>query len=146
MQLSESERFSEFSFGVSVRGKVWEWFSIVLETREKLHKFFHSFKFLWFYQHHFYSNTKKVSFKYLNYVLKLSVFVFIFSRETFLSIFFFAVVYFSLKVFKALKWFFLYGWVFLRCSLEDLRCGEKQSVGERVRLRAQNGQMGWSIF
>lgn len=33
----------------------------VLAVREKLHDFFHSFKFLWFYQHHFYSNTKKYS-------------------------------------------------------------------------------------
>lgn len=48
---------------------------------------------------------EKVFFKYLNYVLKLSVFVFIFSRETFLSIFFPRGCIFSFNVFKALRRF-----------------------------------------
>lgn len=79
---------------------------------------------------------EKVFFKYLNYVLKLNVFVFIFSRETFLSIFFFAVVFFSLNVLKALKGFSFGVKSFARCSLEDFRCGESVKcrwTGERTK-------------
>lgn len=121
------------------RGEKWENSLFVLVTERKLHNFFIHSK-LCFYQHNFYSNTKKVFFKYLNYVLKHSVFVFIFSRETFLSIFSSRLSFF-LSVFKALKRFL--GWK-KKCSSRFSAKDKKQSVGERTWEK--NGQMWLVIF
>lgn len=72
--------------------------------------------------------TKKVFFKYLNYVLKLQRLCFhFFFRETFLSIFFSRARLFLLENLKALQLFFSLGWKFVRVFISSRIAHLKES-------------------
>lgn len=82
--VSESDNFPSLIECVSARGKPRADSLAVLVCERKIARIFSFIQNCAAINTIFYSNTKKVFFKYLNYVLKHSVFVFIFfSRETF---------------------------------------------------------------